>query len=131
MGRSSLRSISGKGATALDLRNSRVTLILNASPDSLLLNSRAKTLNDAGYYTSSVRTTEEAVHHAASMKCALVLICYSFGGKEKKTLSERLRKLSPGTRIVCLDPELDNNQSVLVSRVEEALQKAECVNRIN
>jgi DNA-binding response OmpR family regulator len=123
VGRASLRPISGKGANALNLRDSRVTLILNASPDTLLRNSRAKTLNDAGYYTSSVRTTEEAMQHAASMNCALVLICYSFGGTEKKALSERLRKLSPGTRIVCLEPESDNDPSVLISRVEEALEK--------
>lgn len=105
----------------MDLQDNRVTLILNASPDSALLARRAKMLNDAGYYTSSVRTPEEAVQHVAGMNCALALICYSYAGVEKTSLSERLHRLSPGTRIVCLEPELDKNQSALASTVEAAL----------
>jgi len=100
-----------------------VTLILNASPDSALLNNRAKILNEAGYYTSSARTAEEAVQYAASMNCDLAIICYSFASNEIKTLSERLQRLSPGTTIVCLEPGLDDNTSVLVSRIQEALSR--------
>jgi len=100
-----------------------VTLILNASPDSALLNNRARILNDAGYYTSSARTPEEAVHYAATMNCDLALICYSFASNERKMLSDRLRRLSPGTTIVCLEPGLDENTGVLVSRVQEALAR--------
>jgi len=100
-----------------------VTLILNASPDSALLNNRARILNDAGYYTSSARTPEEAVHYAATMNCDLALICYSFASNERKMLSDRLRRLSPGTTIVCLEPGLDESTGVLVSRVQEALAR--------
>lgn len=113
---------------ALDLQDNTtgrnaVTLILNASPDPFLLNRRARTLNDAGYYTSSARTVEEAVLHAAKMHCTLALICYSFASIERKIISERLSELSPGTTIVCLEPELDKNQRFLISRVEAALAK--------
>jgi DNA-binding response OmpR family regulator len=100
-----------------------VTLILNASPDSALLNSRAKMLNDAGYYTSSARTSEEAVRFVMRMNCAVALICYSFAGAERKALSERLRKLSPSTTVMCLEPGLDDNAGALVSKVEEALTR--------
>ena len=109
-----------------DLSSSQpaVTLILNASPDSELLNNRAKVLNDAGYYTSSARTPEEAAQHAASMNCTLALICYSFASAERQALSERLRRLSPGTTIVCLEQGQDDNQGLLVSRIQEALNRA-------
>ena len=100
-----------------------VILILNASPNSDLLNSRAKMLNDAGYYTSSAGTPEEAVLLAAAMHFAVALICHSFAIDESRALSERLRKLSPSTAIVCLQPELDNQQGILVSRVEQALAR--------
>lgn len=110
----------------MNLRDSdqtSATLILNASPNPGLLNSRAKMLNDAGYYTSSARTQEEAVQLGAAMHFAVALICHSFAIDERKALSERLRKLSPGTTIVCLEPELENMQGVLVSRVEQALAR--------
>src|SRR5215471_2841393 len=100
-----------------------VTLILNASPDSELLNSRAKMLNDAGYYTSSARTPEEAAQYAASMNCHLALICYSFPSGEQKALSERLRKVSPDIPIVCLEQDSDDNTGLFVSRIQEALAK--------
>lgn len=106
-----------------DSTQSAVTLILNASPDSDLLSSRAKILNEAGYYTSSARTAEEAVQYAASMNCDLALICYSFASIERKTLSERLRTLSPGTTIVCMEPGLDESTGALVSRIQDALAR--------
>lgn len=99
------------------------TLILNASPDGVLLNDRAKMLNEAGYYTSSARTLEEALQHATSMNCTLALICHSFATAERKALTQRLHELSPGTAIVCLDQEADKNQRVLVSRIERALAR--------
>ena len=106
----------------MDLRDKKFTLILNASPDSDLLNHRAKVLNEAGYYTSSVRTVDEAARHAVSMNCALALICYSFAAGEKEALAERLHRLSPGIRVVCLEPQLDNSQGALISKVEQALE---------
>lgn len=97
------------------------TLILNASPDSALLNNRARILNDAGYYTSSARTSEEVVQYATTMNCAVALLCYSFAGTERQALSERLRILSPATTVMCLEPGLDESEDVLVSKVEAAL----------
>lgn len=99
------------------------TLILNASPDANLLNRRAKILNGAGYYTSSAHSAEEAVQLAVGMDCALALICYSFADPERQTISEQLRKLSPRTNIVCVEPELDTHHRVLLAKVEETLAK--------
>jgi DNA-binding response OmpR family regulator len=99
------------------------TLILNASPDSTLLHHRAKILNDAGYYTSSAQSAEEALRYASSMHCALALICYSFAGAERKALADHLSKVSPGITIMWLDPELDQNQRVLMSKIESALAR--------
>lgn len=99
------------------------TLILNASPDPALLNTRAKLLNEAGYYTTAAHSPEEAMQLAASMNCNLALICYSFAGREKLAISERLRRLSPCTTIVWLQQELDDNQAIFVSRVRDALDR--------
>jgi len=119
---------SGKGDNALNLRDiamtqPAVTLILNASPDSELLTSRAKMLNDAGYYTSSARTPEEAAQYAASMTCHVAVICYSFPTQEKKALSDQLRRISPKKSIVCLEQGLDDSTGVFVSTIQEALAK--------
>lgn len=100
-----------------------VTLILNASPDSVLLSDRAKMLNRAGFYTSSAHTPEEAAQHAVSMNCDLALICYSFTSNEKKTIFDRLQSLSPGTTIVYLEKGQDENTNVLVSKIREALTR--------
>jgi DNA-binding response OmpR family regulator len=105
------------------INQSGATLILNASPDAMLRHHRARMLNRAGYYTSSVQTAEEAVHHAASMNCALALICYSFANAERKALSDHLRRVSPGTTIVCVEPGLDRNHRVLAYRIERVLSK--------
>lgn len=99
------------------------TLILNASPDSNLLNNRARLLNSAGYYTSSAHTPEEAAQHVVGMNCALALICYSFSSKEKKAILERLQSLSPDTTILHLEEGQDENTNVLVSRVRKALTR--------
>lgn len=100
-----------------------VTLILNASPDSTLLSSRAKVLNSAGYYTSSAHTPEEAAQHVVGMNCSLALICYSFTSREKRVIFERLQSLSPGTTILHLEEGQDENTSVLVTRIQKALRR--------
>ena len=80
-------------------------------------------LNDAGYYTSSARTPEEAAQYAVSMNCHLAIICYSFPSQEKKALSDRLRRVSPDTPIVCLEQGSDDSTGVFVSTIQEALSK--------
>jgi DNA-binding response OmpR family regulator len=99
------------------------TLILNASPDSILLHHRAKILNRAGYYTSSARTLEEALQFARTMHCTLALICYNFASAERKLLARRLSRVNPSMGILCLDSEVDKNQRVLISRIESALAR--------
>jgi DNA-binding response OmpR family regulator len=102
---------------------SAVTLILNASPNSLLLDSRAKALNGAGYYTSSARTPEEVLQFAVSMKCTVALICYNFAWIERNALARRLRSVSPGTTIVFVDPKLDEDRDVLVGKIQRTLER--------
>lgn len=60
---------------------------------------------------------------AAIMNCALALLCYSFDGTQRATMSERLQTLSPGTAIVWLQPGMDDNNGIFVSRVKDALEK--------
>jgi DNA-binding response OmpR family regulator len=102
---------------------SAVTLILNASPDSLLLGHRAKALNGAGYYTSSARTTAEALQLAVTMKCTVALICYNFAWIERNALARRLRSVSPTTTIVYVDPKLDEDHDILVGKIQRTLDR--------
>lgn len=99
------------------------TLILNACPDPKLLEHRAKVLNDAGYYTSSARTAGDAAQLALSLDCSLALICYSFSAIDQRALLAYLKKFSPRTSIICLHPDLDSNQRIFISRVEQALEQ--------
>jgi CheY-like chemotaxis protein len=96
---------------------------LNASPDATLLKDRARLLNEAGYYTTAAHSPEEAMQMAATMNCDLALICYSFDSTQRATMSERLRRLSPGTIIVWLQPGMDDNNGIFVSGVKNALQR--------
>jgi len=105
------------------ISQSAVTLILNASPNSFLLNSRAKALNGAGYYTSSARTPEEVLQFAVSMKCTVALICYNFAWIERNALARRLRSVCPGTTIVFVDPKLDEDSDVLVGKIQRTLER--------
>lgn len=126
MFRALLVPVSGERSQALNLRDrtsrTSATLILNASPDPGLLNNRARLLNQAGYYTTAAHSLEEAMQAAATMNCDLALLCYSFDCTQRTAISERLRTLSPGTAIVWLQPGLDDNQSIFVARVKNALQ---------
>lgn len=107
----------------LETKRNAATLILNACPDAKLLEHRAKILNNAGYYTSSAMTAGDAVQLALKLDCSLALICYSFSAIDKNALLGYLEKFSPRTPIICLHPDLDSNQRVLISRVEQALEE--------
>jgi hypothetical protein len=119
--------LQAKGANTLNLRDktsrTSATLILNASLDPVLLNNRAKLLNEAGYYTTAAHSLEEAMRTAVSMNCDLALLCYSFDSTQRTAISERLQRLSPGTAIVWLQPGMDDNQCVFVARVKDALNR--------
>jgi hypothetical protein len=77
-------------------------------------------LNDAGYYTSSARTPEQAAQLATKMNCDFALICYSFGSSERRRLSELLRRLSPETIVLLLESGADDDKHVLLTRIQQS-----------
>ena len=102
-------------------------LILNACPDVQLRRVRAKILNDAGYYTTSASTPEEASRLSMRMKCALALVCYSFSKREQQRIHDRLQEVSPATRFVLLDHAEDEDPKGFLVQIRKALYKLEIV----
>ncbi len=100
---------------------SKPVMVLNASPDVDLRGTRARFLNSAGYYTSSASTPEDVSKLASHMNCALAVMCHSFTGSEQRAMHERLRKISPTTRIVWLDQMEDCDPAVFLAKVKNAL----------
>jgi len=102
-------------------------LILNACPDVQLRGVRARILNDAGYYTTSASSAEEASRLSTRMNCALAVVCYSFTEREQQTIHDRLRETSPETRFVVLDHNVDEDPKGFLTRIRKALYKLEIV----
>ena len=100
-----------------------VKLILNASPDADLLSSRAKMLNDAGYYTSSAHNSDEITQIAATMRCDVAIICHSFDGVQQKSIQQRLQEVSPGTHVVFVNRDMDQDRHIFVTRIREAFAR--------
>src|SRR5262249_56185683 len=90
-------------------------VILNASRDAVLREGRAKTLNDAGYYTTSAETPEEAITLAAQMKCAVAIVCDSFTMAERRLIHMRIQKAVPATTVLFLANSDANNAQILIS----------------
>jgi DNA-binding response OmpR family regulator len=95
-------------------------VILNASPDQSLLSTRAEILHEAGYYTSSANTPDEAITLATQLNFPLVIICHGFKAEERKLIGERIQELLPSTKIIFLEHE-DFDAQHLVSIVRSAL----------
>jgi len=102
-------------------------VILNASRDPFLRAARAKTLHDAGYYTSSARTPEEAIALAGQMKCAVAILCSSFSAYEQRLIHAFILERVPGTTVIFLGDSADANPHVLLSAVRAALASQENV----
>ena len=102
-------------------------LILNACPDIQLRGIRAKILNDAGYYTTSARTSQEVSQLSTRMNCALAVVCYSFTEIEQRAMRDQLYKQSPATRFVLLDHAVDEDPGNFLSKIKKALYKLEIV----
>lgn len=100
-------------------------VILNASRDAFLREARAKTLHDAGYYTSSAGTPEEAITLAAQMKCAVAILCSSFTASEQRMIHGFIQQAVPTTTVIFLGDSADNNPQILVSAVRAALSSQE------
>jgi DNA-binding response OmpR family regulator len=95
-------------------------VILNASPDQSLLNTRAEVLHEAGYYTSSANTSDEAIALATQLNFPVVIICHGFKDEERQLLSERIREILPSTKIIFLQNG-DFDAQHLISTVRRAL----------
>ena len=108
-------------------QSSSPILILNACPDVQLRGVRAKILNDAGYYTSSASTPDEASRLSARMNCALAVVCYSFSETEQQTIHDRLQEQSPATRFILLDHVADEDPKGFLVKIRKALYKLEIV----
>ena len=102
-------------------------LILNACPDIQLRGIRAKILNDAGYYTTSARTSQEVSQLSTRMNCALAVVCYSFSEIEQRAMRDQLHQQSPATRLVLLDHAVDEDPKNFLARIKKALYKLEIV----
>lgn len=98
-------------------------VILNASPDQSLLNTRAEILNEAGYYTSSATTSEDAIALATQLKFPVVIICHGFEDEERQLLGERIRAILPSTKIILLQHG-DFDPEHLLSAVRRALPES-------
>jgi hypothetical protein len=99
-------------------------LILNACPHIELQRKRAKILNDAGYYTSSARTTDE-VAELLRMPCALAVVCYEFTPVEQRAIQAQLAHESPGTLLLMMDHAMDADPKSFLLKVKKALYKLE------
>ena len=95
-------------------------VILNASPDQSLLSTRAEVLHEAGYYTSSAHTSEDAIALATQLNFPVVIICHGFKDEERQLLGERIREILPSTKIIFLKHG-DVDAHHLISTVRRAL----------
>lgn len=105
-------------------------VILNASRDSSLLAARAKALNDAGYYTSSVRTPEDAIAIASQVKCAVAIICRSFTFAEQQMMHTRIQAVVPSITVIFLGKALDDNPDGFLSAIRAAIASREDASRM-
>ncbi len=104
-----------------DFKESKALVILNVSRDSFLREARAKTLHDAGYYTSAAQTLEEAITLSTQMRCAIAIVCHSFTASERSFIHMRLLEDAPATTVVLLGESGDRNPAVLLSAVKAAM----------
>jgi DNA-binding response OmpR family regulator len=105
-------------------------VILNVSRDPLLREARAKTLHDAGYYTSAAQTPEEAIELAAQLRCAIAIVCHSFTVSERRWIHTRLQEDAPTMTVVFLGESADGNPKVLLSAVKSAVASRDTCNAV-
>jgi hypothetical protein len=95
-------------------------VILNVSPDQSLLSTRAEILNEAGYYTSSANSAEEAITLATQLNCLVAVICHGFKAEERQLIGERIGEILPSTKIIFLEHG-DFDPEHLLAAVRRAL----------
>jgi|SRR5215472_4867910 len=95
-------------------------IVLNASPDVGLRESRAKALHSAGYYTSSAETPDEVITLAGQMDCAVAIVCHAFTPYEHTLIRLGIQRHAPTTTLIFLTKSEDHNPRVLLSMVKAA-----------
>lgn len=105
----------------VNFKKALALVVLNASRDATLREERAKALNEAGYFTVSVRTPEEAVTLASQVKCVVAVVCPSFTDAERRFIGLRIHQVVPATTLILLRNSSVNDLQVLISAVHTAL----------
>lgn len=103
------------------LKGSPALVILNICRDPILRETRAKTLHDAGYYTSAAETPQEAITLAMQMNCAIAIVCHLFAAPERRLIQVRLQEIAPTTTVVFLGKSSDRDPRVLLSAIKTAV----------
>jgi DNA-binding response OmpR family regulator len=96
-------------------------VVLNVCRDPLLREERAKTLHDAGYYTSGAQTPEEAIQLATQINFAIAVVCYSLTARERTLVREWMQEKAPATTVVLLGKSSDDLPESLLSAVSAAV----------
>lgn len=102
---------------------SRPVIVLNACPERGLRERRARLLNQAGYYTSSACSPEEAISSALYLNCAVTLICDSFSSDERQFMSTQIRSILPATKVLLLKPQDSIDPQIVVSSIRDLLRE--------
>jgi hypothetical protein len=98
-------------------------IVLNACPERGLRELRARLLNQAGYYTSSASSPEEAISSALYLDCAVTLICDSFSSDERHFMSTRIRSILPATKLLLLKPQDRIDPQIVISSIGDLLRE--------
>jgi hypothetical protein len=106
-------------------KESPALVILNVCRDRILREARAKTLHDAGYYTSAAETPQEAITLATQMNCAIAIVCHLFTAPERRLIHIRFREIAPTTTVVFLGRSSDRDPRVLLSAIKTAVASRE------
>ena len=89
-------------------------VVLNLSRDPDARTWRAKNLNEAGCYTISTASLEEAVALVKRIRCSVAVVCHSFSESEQETARTRLSDASPSTPIILLRCARKDDQAAMV-----------------
>jgi DNA-binding NarL/FixJ family response regulator len=96
-------------------------VVVNASRDPILREERAKALNDAGFYTASAQTPDEAINLTTQVKPAIAILCPSFTDAERRAIGLRIHKEAPATTVILLGKSTAADSHAVVSAVRAVL----------
>jgi DNA-binding response OmpR family regulator len=103
------------------VRGPRALVILNICRDPLIRQARAKTLNDAGYYTSAAESPEEAISQASAVYCAIAIVCDSLSEAERRSIQLWMQEHAPTTTVIILGKSVEADPELLLSSIRTAV----------